>query len=531
MLLLLVGCQPTPLPWSVTPAAQWLHLGFPETEVTLHHNDPSGSPIVWQFESSDLSAHPTSGTLAAGDTATIQVTIEQPLAAPIGVALRGAIRSGGARLTVNLGFTCTSPISVSTLRAEREWLVGYRSTPGDTHAARDQVAALIGANRGRVLRRGAAREHDLIALPSAVPEPVLAALRALPGVLYAVANGEVSTLAGGTPLPHDPLYPQQWNLRAFGAETAWAIADLTPPSRPIVVAVIDDGVSTSHPDLHHALYPGYDVVDNNAEVRNCVDHGTHVAGIIGAERGNGVGIAGVAAVPWVKIVPVKAWANTANASTSTTFDAVIRGVRWAAGLPVAGLPENPHPADVLNLSLGSSSATRDVREAFEAVIAEVEAAGAVVIAAAGNQGINRLNYPAAAGAIAVGSIDADLSRSSFSNHGPQLTLMAPGGAAPLQATCPERDVVSSGLRFNGAQLLDDYSCKAGTSMATPYVAGAVALLLGVQPALRGNPDAIRAALMATANRYQPAGYTPLEFGAGVLCLDALVGADRVCGEP
>jgi subtilisin family serine protease len=82
------------------------------------------------------------------------------------------------------------------------------------------------------------------------------------------------------------------------------------------------------------MLPGWDVFDDDADVRNCTDHGTHVAGIVSAaSRGDDVGVSGIASTPWVRVLPVKAWPNTADASATTTLDAVIRSMRWAGGLP------------------------------------------------------------------------------------------------------------------------------------------------------------------------------------------------------
>jgi serine protease len=526
--LLLAGCRQADLPWALTPAHQHLHLGFAESHLTLSHDDPTGAPLAWSFASTALWAEPTSGTLAPGASVGIRIGLERPLEAPIGVPQGGHFRSGGARLGVSLTQVCTSPTRLQASSEGRTAIVGYAGA-NDFSPVRAAVAALVSESGGRLLRPGSADEHDLVSLPAAGSETLLVAIRALPGVAFAVANGAMVALAA--PTPNDPLYRYQWNLKGFGAEAAWAIADRTATDRTIVVAVIDDGVATDHPDLRGRLLPGFDVYDNNHEVRNCIDHGTHVAGIIAAERNEAYGVAGVASVPWVKVLPVKAWPNTSNTSTTTDFDTVLRSMRWAAGLPVTGLPANPQPADILNLSLGSQSANAAIRDAFRSAIEAIEGAGVVVIAAAGNFGRDQVMYPAAAGGIAVGAIDADLRRSSFSNYGPALTLMAPGGAGPEQGDCPARDVLSSGLTLTGTRPAPDHVCKAGTSMATPFVAGAAALLLGLQPALRADPEALREALIDAAARHRPVDYNAYEFGAGILCLDTLLGADSVCGGP
>lgn len=198
-------------------------------------------------------------------------------------------------------------------------------------------------------------------------------------------------------------------------------------------------------------------------------------------------MAGVGSAPWVRVLPVKAWPDTSYEAALTNLAAVERAMRWAAGLPVADAPPDPHRADVMNLSLAIEPAYVDAAMAayLAALVAEVQAAGVTVIAAAGNTGTGAgVAYPARAGAIAVGSVDADYRRSGFSTYGAGLTLVAPGGYGPGGGS-----VLSSGLAYDaGAHAVAyAYTCMAGTSMDAPYV-------------------------------------------AGILCLDALL-ADGVCGAP
>ncbi|MFO8148818.1 MAG: S8 family serine peptidase, partial [Trueperaceae bacterium] len=120
-------------------------------------------------------------------------------------------------------------------------------------------------------------------------------------------------------------------------------------------------------------------------------------------------------------------------------------------------------------------------------------------------------------------------RSTFSNFGPGLTLMAPGGYAPSGSTCPA--ITSTGIDYFSGTATHTWTCKAGTSMATPYAAAAAALLMGVEPGYRGDPDAVEARLRDAAAELRPHDYDLDRYGAGVLCLDALLTTTSVCGTP
>jgi serine protease len=532
---ILVGCKHPGATWSATETSAVVKLGTTSFELTLEYPSNAIAAIAWHFDSDLLAATPASGTLTPGQQQAVVVNLREPLTAPIGVPMSGTFFGGRSPLSVSFTVTCTgSPLPVQALSLRVEYLVGYAASGDASEGARDAVAAAVIALGGEVLRRGSGHEHDLVALPTGAQASDRATIRALPGVAYLEANAAVFPMASIGGAPNDPSFVHQWNLRRFGVEGGWAIADgITPPHRDIVVAVIDTGVATDHPDLAGRLVPGYDVKENNPEVRNCIDHGTHVAGIVAAARGNGEGIAGVASVPWVKVLPVKAW-PTSDRTLGTTVDDVVRAMRWAAGLSVTDLPINPHPADILNLSLGGSGT--EASRALSDAVKDVNDAGVAVIAAAGNNGTSSnpaILYPAAAvGAIAVGSVDFDYRRSAFSNFGPELSLMAPGGEAPEFGECPARYVVSTGITIEQGRVLPIYACYSGTSMATPYVAGAAALLLGQRPAeLLGNPEKLREELEAAAARYRPSSYRSDRYGNGILCLDSLLGAEAPCGTP
>lgn len=545
MLSLLVGCD-TLLPprLSVTPAARTVDVALSDaTTFTVANTGSEGSVLSWRFESDDLAASPATGELGAGADETVVVTVPD---GSVGRRLSG--RFVGSRTTVEVfvdvvmgssSFQCdpdtafASRVDTTGVRV----LVGYEASIAKASPPRADAAARTAAQAaaagGRVVRKGAGREHDLLEVPPAAVSGLLRSLQARRVVAYAILDRPVHRSA----TPNDPLYASQWNLSGFGGEGAWEAAagvdpgDLPAAGSPIVIAVVDDGMALDHLDLSATVVPGWDVYGGDDDVRNCTDHGTHVAGIAAALRDDAIGVAGVASVPWVRLLPVKVWPDSSDPLATTSVDAIVRGMRWAAGLTVTGIDAvNAHPADVVNLSLGTSD--DGVAPAFEAVIDELHALGVVVVAASGNGGTpHGVDYPAAAGAIAVGSADADFVRSSFTTYGTGLDLLAPGGYGPA-GSCGA--VLSTGLTYALGHAEETWTCKAGTSMATPFVAGAAALLLGTDPDLRAAAPATRPGLVADRLRAAailPQGATTAEYGSGVLCLDALLTTTHVCGEP
>ncbi|MFQ3588271.1 MAG: S8 family serine peptidase [Fimbriimonadaceae bacterium] len=243
-------------------------------------------------------------------------------------------------------------------------------------------------------------------------------------------------------VPNDPLYNQQYHHQIIGSEAGWAIGTGRPPTgRPVAIAIVDDGVLTSHPDLTAKIVPGYDFVDNDADPNPgnpADDHGTFCAGLAAASTDNGVGIAGVS---WgADIMPVRVLSGLFG----STF-VIAQGIDFAW--------ENG--AKVINLSLGGPAPSSVVRSANQRALA----AGAVIVAGAGNDNSNAPFYPAAdPETIAVGSTDETDAKSDFSNFGSWVDVAAPGTAVRSTTTG------------------DSYTVGDGTSFATPIVAGLAALL-------------------------------------------------------
>lgn len=356
--------------------------------------------------------------------------------------------------------------------------------------------------------------------------------------------------------PNDDLYggnssaPNgQWYLRtpdstfvaATGATGAW---QLTRGATNVVVAVVDTGVRFDHPDLKYKLLPGYDVIsnpwianDNTGRDPDATDvgdrltstekaahpdvfadceasdtnswHGTKVAGIVGAQTDNAGGIAGTG---WnVRILPVRALGRCGGYVSD-----VAAGIRWAAGLQVDDLPLNPHPAQVINLSLGSDGSgdctepspppDRDFR-AYRDAIDEVTARGVVVVAAAGNNNGPVTPPGNCSNTITVGGLRHDGTKSGFSAYGSEVTLSAPAGnCGALNSPCQYTMVTTTNSGTTAPEVgsnayTSQWSPGYGTSFAAPLVSGTAALMLSVNPSL--TPLEIRQ-LLTTSTRSFPA---------------------------
>ena len=280
--------------------------------------------------------------------------------------------------------------------------------------------------------------------------------------------------------PNDPQYPKQkWHYDLIQLPAAWDISTGNPD---VVVAVIDSGVAR-HPDLVENLLGGYDFVssdpsgdgdgrDNDPSDPGIIrsgssirtSHGTHVAGTVAARGNNAQGVTGVG---WTtKILPVRALNATGSGSSSD----IIEGMRYAAGLTTL---QPPRKADIINLSLGSDSS--NCSSSYQQVINEVRAAGVMVVAAAGNSSLSFVGSPANCnGVIAVSALGSLKQISSYSNRGTALDVAAPGGDAGI-------GVFSTDIAREGDGPVNfTYRGSLGTSMATPHVAGVLAMMKGVK---------------------------------------------------
>ena len=352
-------------------------------------------------------------------------------------------------------------------------------------------------------------------------------LRNDPSVLSVEPNAMMMPLL----TPSDTRYPEQWNYNettgSINAVPAWDRATGTG----VVVAVIDTGI-VPHSDLNANVLAGYDFVsdatsarDGNGRDSNPRDegdwyaagecgsstasnsswHGTHVAGTIAAVTNNALGVAGVAFR--AKILPVRALAKCGG-TLADIADAII----WSAGGTVPGIPANPNPAKVINMSLGGSGACGTT---YQSAINTARSLGAVVVVAAGNSNSDAANARPAncSGVITVAATTRTGAKASFSNFGAVVDVAAPG--AGILST------LNSGTTVPAAE---SYAFYSGTSMATPHVAGIAALLFQAKPT--ATPNEIKAALRNSA-RVFPIACT----GCGTGIADANAAITAIGGPP
>jgi serine protease len=326
-------------------------------------------------------------------------------------------------------------------------------------------------------------------------------LRATGAFEYVQPNwlNERSAIVGTFP-PNDRAYSyQRWHYEQINLPAAMSRINglaAQPAQRPIV-AVIDDGVVIDHPDLAPQLVPGRAFISNtpgdgngpsgdniSRPADNPAFHGTHVAGTVGAATFDGIGGAGTA--PMAQIMPLRVFPRSGGASSLDIINAML----YAAGLPNNSGTLPARKADVINMSLGGD---RACDAAYQGTIDQVRAAGVIVVVAAGNSGHNDRGQRAAVGApancngaIAVSALDAQKGITPYSNTGLQIRVAAPGGDASKSTTgtgAPD-NIYSDVATFDDAgNRQPAFGGMQGTSMASPHVAGVMALMRYVNPAL------------------------------------------------
>lgn len=339
------------------------------------------------------------------------------------------------------------------------------------------------------------------------PGKALAALRADPQVEYVALDHRRYPHA----TPNDSLFGGQWYLQTAQVSSVNAVGawDRELGSNGVVIAVLDTGVLYDHPDLGRAdhggkLLPGFDFVTGTAqandgdgrdanpsdpgdwvsdadrsnsafagcEVSNSSWHGTRVAGMVGALTNNAAGVAGI---DWNSfILPVRVLGKCGGVDSD-----ILAGMRWAAGLHVNGVADNPTPARILNMSLGSDGVCEP---SYRDVINELTARKVLVVISAGNESTVVASPANCPGVAAVAAIRHVGSKVGFSSLGPEVTIAAPGGNCVNLNGGPclfSLDTTSnSGTTAPGAHsFTDQFNNNLGTSFSAPIVSGIAALML------------------------------------------------------
>ncbi len=414
------------------------------------------------------------------------------------------------------------------------FIVKYRRDSVDVAAqqrALSSAATAVGAGNALGLSkvRRTATGADVVRasrkLDRVEAESLMRQIAADPNVEYV----EIDKLNKAFLTPNDTNFSQQFGFgTGAGGTYATQAWDITSGAGS-VVAVLDTGITT-HSDLGANVLPGYDFIvdtavsnDGNGRDSDASDpgdwvtanqcggthaaqnsswHGTHVAGTVAAVTNNAKGVAGMAFNS--KIVPVRVL-GTCGGYDSDIADAII----WASGGTVSGVPANANPAEVINLSLGGSGACGATSQS---AINSAVSRGTTLVIAAGNDNVNVSNASPAncANVVAVGSTTSTGARSSFSNYGAGIDVAAPGSS--IMST------LNAGTTTPGAESYASYS---GTSMATPHVAGIVALMQSVATTPK-TPAEVESLLKSTARAF-PVAQTQLN-GSGIANAKAAVDA-------
>uniref|UniRef100_C5D8E3 Peptidase S8 and S53 subtilisin kexin sedolisin n=1 Tax=Geobacillus sp. (strain WCH70) TaxID=471223 RepID=C5D8E3_GEOSW len=374
------------------------------------------------------------------------------------------------QLLNRFGLYSTNEVRASTVQknkekqlfSENQLIVKYKNALSSTEHRKAGT---------KLVRRISSLHYDVVQITGKKKlEDVVNAYAKNPNVIAVSRSAYFSRAAVDDAKSYD-----MYHLTTLQVNKALALAG----KHPVKVAVVDTGIDTHHPELKNKIISNYNVM--NPMQKGAVDvHGTHVAGIIAGEKGNGVGGYGV--FPNAQIISIDVFNRSFFSSDYIVAEGILEAIR--------------QKAQVINLSLSSSVPSPIVEEAIKKAID----ANITVVAAAGNSGINTYEYPAALeGVIGVGATNAKNELADFSTYGPAVDVVAPG-----------EDIYSSVYDIDKKSTFAKLS---GTSMATPIVTATVAMLLSKNPKL--TPYEINYILNKTAKDLGEKGYD-LKYGYGLV---------------
>ncbi|OGK51637.1 hypothetical protein A3B02_00685 [Candidatus Roizmanbacteria bacterium RIFCSPLOWO2_01_FULL_42_14] len=358
-----------------------------------------------------------------------------------------------ASLLLQLG-ALISPVQAQT----GDVIPGHILVKFKSSAREDDISAQLKIHQAQIARMIKGLDVLVLRVPERYQDAILTALSKNPFVEYA----ERDYVATALMTPNDPYYIDQWAFPKIRSDVAWD----TTLGNSVIVGIVDTGVSKTHPDLAGKVVARTNFTDSSTD-DDMNGHGTHVGGIVAAVTNNSEGVAG--GCPGCQLLSAK----VLNDSGSGAYSWVANGIIWAAD----------NNARVINLSLGGSAKSTTLENAVKYAWNH----NAVVVAAAGNSGRSSKLYPAAyTNAIAVAATDSQDRKAYFSQYGRWVDIAAPG--------------VNIYSTWTG----DGYTYASGTSMATPEVSAAAALVWSTQYGT--SSSAVRNRLESTADRISGTGY-------------------------